>query len=220
MFEVTICQDLVRYCEDSHPLEVDAALSKIKYISGLSEACNRRSSLENKEKRSAKKGNSGDSRSSTSSRARAAVSSVRKAGKRLVGSRTRGSSKVGTSGFGTSGVKKKKKKSAIRKYGKYVVAGIAGKRQSMDYSFVHCSIKKILAYGAYKLAKKMSKGLRGQYDDDDCWEYNNYSEQYQCRCNGECQVYVGAAATTAARGALVMVSLIATMCLVRDRNYL
>ncbi len=37
---------------------------------------------------------------------------------------------------------KKKKKSAIRKYGKYVVAGIAGKRQSMDYSFVHCSIKK------------------------------------------------------------------------------
>ena len=45
------------------------------------------------------------------------------------------------------------KKGIFGKVGKFAVAGIA-------------------AYGTYKLAKTLTKGLRRGYDDDDCWEYS------------------------------------------------
>ena len=45
------------------------------------------------------------------------------------------------------------KKGIFGKVGKFAVAGIA-------------------AYGTYKLAKTLTKGLRREYDDDDCWEYS------------------------------------------------
>ena len=67
-----------------------------------------------------------------------------------------------------------KKKSKLRKYGKYAVAGLA-------------------AYGTYKLAKKMSKGLRGAYDQDDCWRHDPFRDAYFCQCEDQCDDYRGAA---------------------------
>ena len=63
--------------------------------------------------------------------------------------------------------------------------------------FTFRQINKVLifisAYGTYKLAKKMSKGLRRQYDDDECWEYSYFRDQYDCNCPNQCDIYVGAA---------------------------
>ena len=60
------------------------------------------------------------------------------------------------------------------------------------------------AYGTYKIAKKMSKGLRKEYDDDECWQYNFFTDQYQCTCDEQCNIYVGAApVSTAASTATV-----------------
>ncbi len=56
------------------------------------------------------------------------------------------------------------------------------------------------AYGTYKLAKKMSKGLHAEYDDDDCWEFDD--GRFECQCD-ECNVYVGGAAAVAASFATV-----------------
>ncbi len=38
----------------------------------------------------------------------------------------------------------------------------------------------------------MSKGLRAEYDDDECWEYNVFTGEYNCECDN-CNVYVGSA---------------------------
>merc|ERR1712080_316365 len=84
-------------------------------------------------------------------------------------------SKKGVFGTGRKSTKGiKRKGSILRKAGKYAVVGLA-------------------AYGTYKLAKKMSKGLRRNYDDDDCWEYSYLAGRYACTCPNQCDVYVGAA---------------------------
>jgi hypothetical protein len=33
------------------------------------------------------------------------------------------------------------------------------------------------------LAKSLAKGVRGFYDDDDCWEYNILQDRYNCVCS-------------------------------------
>ena len=48
----------------------------------------------------------------------------------------------------------------------------------------------LAAYGAYKLAKSMSKGLRQEYDEDDCWKYSILRDQYECVCVAKCNAYV------------------------------
>ena len=48
----------------------------------------------------------------------------------------------------------------------------------------------LAAYGTYKLAKSMTKGLRQNYDDDDCWEYSILRDQYECVCTAKCNAYV------------------------------
>lgn len=134
--------------------------------------------------RSAKKGGGGGSRSRSSSssssrsggtrrRISSAVNRGRKVVSGLLNRRKSGSSlpKTGSTAVGAA----KKKKSFVRKYGKYAVAGLA-------------------AYGTYKLAKKMSKGLKKAYDDDDCWEYNPFQEAYSCQCEEQCNYYAGGAA--------------------------
>merc|ERR1712110_1254116 len=76
-------------------------------------------------------------------------------------------------GGGSRGIasgSKPKKKSLFKRVGKYAVVGLA-------------------AYGTYKLAKKMSKGLRFEYDNDDCWQYTPYQDSYQCICNAQCNNY-------------------------------
>eukprot|EP00095_Tigriopus_kingsejongensis_P012578 maker-scaffold298_size217389-snap-gene-1.17 protein:Tk12578 transcript:maker-scaffold298_size217389-snap-gene-1.17-mRNA-1 annotation:"translation initiation factor if-2" len=84
----------------------------------------------------------------------------------------------GNTGGGLSGTqhKESRKKKILKKVGKYAVAGLA-------------------VYGTYKLAKAMTKGLRGAYDTDDCWDYSYMRGQYECVCPGQCQVYVGSATT-------------------------
>ena len=71
------------------------------------------------------------------------------------------------------------KKGIFGKAGKFAVAGI-------------------VAYGTYKLAKSMTRGLRREYDDDDCWEYSILWDRYECVCASECNVYVGSAVSTVA----------------------
>ena len=51
------------------------------------------------------------------------------------------------------------------------------------------------AYGTYKLAKKMTSGIRQAYDNDDCWEYNLFRGHYECKCqNNQCYEYANSAA--------------------------
>ena len=83
----------------------------------------------------------------------------------------------------------KRKSGVLRKVGKYAVVGLA-------------------AYGTYKLAKKMSKGLRRSYDDDDCWEYSYLYDRYSCNCDNQCDVYVGAAHAISATFGLLSLSII------------
>ena len=71
------------------------------------------------------------------------------------------------------------KKGIFGKVGKYAVAGLA-------------------AYGTYKLAKSMTKGLRREYDDDDCWQYSILRDRYECVCNAQCNVYVGSSSSMTA----------------------
>ncbi len=115
--------------------------------------------------RSAKKRGGGTSR--TRSRISSAVNRGRAAVSGVLNRRKPSSSSVSSSAAG-----KKKKKGFIRKYGKYAVAGLA-------------------AYGTYKVAKKMSKGLRKSYDDDECWEYNPFRDSYYCQCDDDCNNYIG-----------------------------
>ena len=82
-----------------------------------------------------------------------------------------GSGLLAKKGLGTGLLTKKGKFSRV---GKYAVAGIA-------------------AYGTYKLAKSMSKGLRREYDEDDCWKYSILRDRYECVCISKCNVYVGSA---------------------------
>lgn len=138
-------------------------------------------------KRSPKRGGGGSrggSRSSSSSRgssssSRGRVSSgvktaVKKVKQVLSGGGSKRPKPISSFG-GSSSVPKPKKKSKLKKFGKYAVAGLA-------------------AYGTYKLAKKMSKGIRRAYDDDDCWDWNPFQRGYECQCRSEqCRVYVGSA---------------------------
>jgi len=48
----------------------------------------------------------------------------------------------------------------------------------------------LAAYGTYKLAKSMTKGLRQEYDEDDCWKYSILRDQYECVCVAKCNAYV------------------------------
>ena len=61
----------------------------------------------------------------------------------------------------------------------------------------------------------MAKGLRGSYDDDDCWDYSYLTGQYQCVCPGRCNVYVGAAAAMSA--SVATTALAVTACLIVGR---
>ncbi len=204
MFDVRVCQDLALYCLPTHPVEVDALLAKTKYISGLSEACINRSNVE---KRSAGRGSKGRSRSRGSS----SIRRVASAGSTLL----RGRSK-------SKGLSRTGRKSSLRKYGKYAVAGLAGKCDCYSLKSNQSTyIASPLAYGAYKVGKKMSKGLRGHYDDDDCWDYSALTGQYRCVCSQDCQVYVGGGASAmAATGIVVATSLAVSLLLRRDGAYL
>ena len=53
----------------------------------------------------------------------------------------------------------------------------------------------------------MSKGLRRNYDDDDCWEYSYLAGRYACTCPNQCDVYVGAAHLIYSTYSLVLLSL-------------
>ena len=83
----------------------------------------------------------------------------------------------------------KPKKSKLNRFGKYAIAGLA-------------------AYGTYKLAKKMTKGLRYEYDNDDCWEYLDYSQSYSCVCHAQCNDYVGSAVSMGISYTLILFSTI------------
>ena len=93
------------------------------------------------------------------------------------------------SGRGSKFTSHKPKKSKFNKIGKYAIAGLA-------------------AYGTYKLAKKMSKALRYEYDNDDCWEYLDYSESYSCVCHAECNDYVNSAVSMGISYTLILLSCI------------
>ena len=95
-----------------------------------------------------------------------------------------GSGLLAKKGLGTGLLTKKGKFSRV---GKYAVAGIA-------------------AYGTYKLAKSMSKGLRREYDEDDCWKYSILRDRYECVCISKCNVYVGSAASMVASIGLLAVT--------------
>ena len=90
-------------------------------------------------------------------------------------------------GRGSKFTSHKPKKSKFNKIGKYAIAGLA-------------------AYGTYKLAKKMSKALRYEYDNDDCWEYLDYSESYSCVCHAECNDYVNSAVSMGISYTLILLS--------------
>ena len=83
----------------------------------------------------------------------------------------------------------KPKSGLLRKAGKYAVAGLA-------------------AYGTYKLAKRMAKGLRHEYDSDDCWQYQPFQDSYQCICDAQCNNYVGSASSMGISQSLIFISTI------------
>ena len=64
----------------------------------------------------------------------------------------------------------------------------------------------IAAYGTYKLAKSMAKGLRREYDEDDCWNYSILRDRYECICASLCNVYVGSAVSKTASTILLAVT--------------
>lgn len=90
-----------------------------------------------------------------------------------------------------------KKKGLLGKVGKYAVAGLA-------------------AYGTYKLAKSMAKGLRREYDDDDCWEYSILRDRYECVCAAQCNVYVGSAVSISI--SMGLLALTTTLTVFFNRN--
>jgi len=132
------------------------------------------------------------SRGSSSSRSGSTRSRVTSAVKKIFG----GSSKPKV-----PKVKKPKSKSKIKKVAKYAVAGLA-------------------AYGAYKLGKKMAKGLRKRYDDDDCWEYSPFQDQYRCTCNEECNIYVGSATAVSASTLTALTSLAIFATIINNRVFI
>lgn len=106
--------------------------------------------------------------------------------KSLLGNKASTSSGLGALAkkSGTGGLAKK---GIFGKVGKYAVAGLA-------------------AYGTYKLAKAMTKGLRSEYDEDDCWQYSILRDRYECVCSAQCNVYVGSSASLAASFSLLAVT--------------
>ncbi len=42
----------------------------------------------------------------------------------------------------------------------------------------------------------MSKALRREYDDDECWEYSFLKDEYECECD-VCNLYSGSAIAVA-----------------------
>lgn len=81
------------------------------------------------------------------------------------------------------------KKSILRRVGKYAVVGLA-------------------AYGTYKFAKTLTKGLRQDYDDDECWRYSPIQDRYECICNAQCNIYAGSATTIGVTHGLLAVTTI------------
>ena len=86
-------------------------------------------------------------------------------------------------------MKKKNGGHFISIYFQYAVAGLA-------------------AYGTYKLAKTMTKGLRREYDDDDCWQYSILRDRYECMCHAQCNVYIGSASMTSLSSLLLVLTLL------------
>ena len=52
----------------------------------------------------------------------------------------------------------------------------------------------------------LSKGLRREYDNDDCWQYSIIRDRYECDCAAQCNNYVGSAASTMVSMSLLAVS--------------
>lgn len=179
---------------DSHFEEIQEKLGSLR-LDKLTSKCRK-----HRDKRSAGK-NGGSRGSQGRSTARRVVDKVKSKGRQIVDKiRHRGQSRNSghnAGGFGASqglaggaGIKKEsRRKKILKKVGKYAVAGLA-------------------AYGTYKLAKAMTKGLRGAYDSDDCWDYSYLRGQYECVCPGQCHVYVGSASSLAATGGLLCVSVL------------
>jgi len=193
------CSAVLSPCMESHMSEAQAMLFAMPIdIQDWSHMMSKCQTPEFRFKRSAKKRGSG---STTSGRSRsgsigrtvsrvASQSGISKAISRVTSrgsssssssSRSHGGSKGLLKGLlgggGSRGIasgSKPKKKSLFKRVGKYAVVGLA-------------------AYGTYKLAKKMSKGLRFEYDNDDCWQYTPYQDSYQCICNAQCNNYTGSA---------------------------
>ena len=80
------------------------------------------------------------------------------------------------------------------KVGKYALGGLA-------------------AFGTYKLAKSMAKGLRREYDEDDCWKYSIIRDRYECVCTAQCNTYVGSAVATQLNFSLLAVTTFLTTIL-------
>jgi len=186
------CGDVLHMCSDNYLPDVEEILAEtFPDIDEIKDALPDCSKLHNIQKRSPKKrGGSSSSSRSTSSR----ISSAANRGRKVVSGLLNRGRKSGSTGS-ISG-SKPKSKSKLKKFGKYAVAGLA-------------------AYGTYKLAKKMSKGLKKAYDDDDCWEYNIFQDRYECECDDECRIYVGSATSMFLSSTLLTLSCLTSFFLLR-----
>ena len=57
----------------------------------------------------------------------------------------------------------------------------------------------------------MFKGPRYEYDNDDCWEYLDYSESYSCVCHAQCNDYVASSVSMGISYTLILFSTIVSI---------
>lgn len=200
MDQLLECSALLTECMTSHFAESEAKLFSLPMDPSATNSvqeCQQLLLKEQEDKHSVYRRAAGKSSSGGSSSGHASgggrVGQVKSAVSSIIGNRK------GTSGSGHGSMAGTSHKSGgggklLKKVGKVAVVGLA-------------------AYGTYKLAKSMTKGLRNLYDDDNCWQFNSNQGQYNCICNQQCNLYASGSRFNGLTSSLLISSTILSLYL-------
>ena len=192
------CSELLSHCMESHMQEASSILFSmpvdIENWGQMMSQCEAHDRYKRSAGRASKVAKNVVKAAAASAATRAATRTLPRQGRQGTGQgsfgRTSGAKTLLGGFLGFTKVKevgKFPKRGLFGKVGKYAIGGLA-------------------AFGTYKLAKSMAKGLRREYDEDDCWKYSIIRDRYECVCTAQCNVYVGSAVATTASFSLLAVT--------------